>query len=261
MVTQLIIPNKNNKIMKFIYVIYWLLFLLLMTTCSSSNSKYENALIMFENYFSEKELESFKNNSEKTAVFKIKEGKNKSYESFFRHDLAGKEISYFFETKMIDDFDFMSDIMLTCLHRKYNKKKYQLEDLILEKRWEYNDLYYCLKKRKEKAKFLYNSFSLNDTIYIIQPMKGDNAYDLDCPSTFLFNDIEEKLKIAGTILRKEVIHDSLYFVSHIKITSLSRKNFNSLEGKQSLKVGDTIKINLNHALFDYSKHQDFLFSY
>ena len=70
------------------------LLLFLLVSCNKNESEFENALIEFEKYFSKKELDTFKNNREETAYFTIKEGKNKSYELFFRKDYIGIKLQF-----------------------------------------------------------------------------------------------------------------------------------------------------------------------
>lgn len=235
--------------------------LLLLVSCNNNENEFENALIEFEKYFSKKELNSFKKGPEETAYFTIKEGKNKSHELFFREDSIGKKISYFFEKNMIDDYDFMSDIMLICLHRKYHKIEYNLDELINKKKWEYNDSYFCKKKRKEKAVFLYNLLKPDDTLHLIQPIKENHIYDILCPNTFINNSDEELINLSGIVIDKEVVLDSLYFTCRIKLTNLSIEKFYPMDRNESISVGDTMTIYLNDVFIDYSKHRNFMFSY
>lgn len=255
----LIILNNRTKMIKLFLGINLLLFLLI--SCNKNESEFENALNEFEKYFSKKELDTFKNDPEETSYFTIKEGKNKSYESFFRDDSIGKKISYFFKKNRIDDFDFMSDIMLICLHRKYNNKDYQLDELINTKKWEYNDFYYCEKKRKEKAIFLFNNFKKNDTLHLIQPIKKGHIYDILCPNTFINNNDKELITLSGIIVDKEVILDSLYYTCHIKLISSSTENFYPMDRDVLIGVGDTMSVYLNDIFLDFSKHKNFMFSY
>lgn len=255
----LIIQKKTSKILKLFLGIGLLLFLFV--RCSKNNDEFENGLIKFEKYFSKKELDTFKNNQEETAYITIKEGKNKSYESFFRNDSIGKKISYFFQKNRIEDFSFMTDIMLICLHRKYHEKPYKLDELIEEKKWEYNDFYYCEKKRKEKAQYLFNLFKLKDTLHLIQPIKEGHIFDINCPNTFINKNDEELINLSGIIVDKEVILDSLYFTCRIKLINLSIKKFYPMDRNETITVGDTMTVNLNNVFFDYSKHRNFMFSY
>lgn len=252
--------RKSNVFYCFLVII---LFNILTISCNKNENelKFENALTAFEKYFSKADINTFKKNPEKTAIIYIKEGKNKSYESFFRHDSIGKKLSYFFQKNMIDDFDFMSDIMLVCLHRKYNKKPYELDKLIKEKKWEYNDTYYCEKKRKEKAFFLFNLFKINDTLHLIQPIKEGHIYDIDCPNTNINNQDESLIKLSGIVVKKAVILDSLYFTCRIKLINLSTDKFYPMDREETISIGDTMTVNLNKAFFDYSKHNNFMFSY
>lgn len=256
---MLIIQNKKVKIIKLFLGIF-LLFILLVR-CNEDNQEFEDSLIEFEKYFSKNELDSFKKNDEETAYFTIKEGKNKSFESFFVNDSIGKKVSYFFEKNRIDDFDFMTDIMLICLHRKYHEMPYKLDELIEKKKWEYNDSYYCNKKRRQKAIFLFKYFELNDTIHIIQPIKDNHIYDILCPNTFINNHDKELLNLSGIVLNKKVISDSLYYTCRIKIINSSIEKFYPMEGNKTITLGDTITISFNDAFLDYSKHHDFMFSY
>lgn len=235
--------------------------LLLFVSCNKNDNEFEKALIEFEKYFSKKELDSFKRDPEETAYFTIKYGKNKSHESFFREDSIGKKISYFFEKNMIDDYDFMSDIMLICLHRKYHKIPYNLDELIKKKKWEYNDSYYCKKKRKEKAVFLYNLLKPDDTLHLIQPIKENHIYDIDCPNIFINNRDKEFINLSGIIVDKEVVLDSLYFECSIKLINSSIEKFYPMVGNKQITKGDTMTVCLNRIFLDYSKHRNFMFSY
>lgn len=245
--------DRKNKIFLLIFLLFF--------SCNKNNSEFENGLIEFEKYFSKSELDTFRKNHVDTAFLTIKKGKNKSYESFFRDNPIGKKISSFFKKNRIDDFDFMSDILLICLHNKYNNKPYNLEELIEKKKWEYNDSYYCEKKRKEKAKFLYNILNKNDTLYLIQPIKEGHIYDITCPITFLNKEDEELIKLSGSVIDKKVILDSLYFTCRIRLTNSTKRKFYTLEGDKSKTIGDTITVYLNDAFLDYSKHRNFMFSY
>jgi hypothetical protein len=255
----LIILKNRSKIIRLFLGINLLLFLLV--SCDKNESEFENALIEFEKYFSKKELDAFKNDPEETAFFTIKDGKNKSFESFFRDNSIGKKIAFFFEKNMIDDYNFMSDVMLICLHRKYHKIPYNLDKLIKKKKWEYNDSYYCKKKRSEKALFLFKLFKQNDTLHLIQPIKEGHIYDINCPNTFINKNDEELINLSGIVVSKKVILDSLYFTCQIKLTSLSIEKFYPMDRDETITVGDTMTIYLNNVYFDYSKHRNFMFSY
>ena len=77
--------KKRNKLPKLFLGICLLFFLSVRCNKNKSDQEFENGLVEFEKYFSKKELNTFKNDYEGTAFITIKDGKNKSYESFFRH--------------------------------------------------------------------------------------------------------------------------------------------------------------------------------
>jgi hypothetical protein len=217
--------------------------LFFLTSCKSQITLPKNldeAVLYFQQKWTKKELDKFKNKSEKDAVTELHFGTGQWIRNSWIYDNRDTALTNYFHSLGVFHPDDISSIILTSLHRTINKK-----DIELNKQVEHYQAYWkpivdCEKKQKADAVLNYNKFKIGDSISIFMPVDtsdgSHNAVLYDCPTTEWNFDTAKDLLVKGTITKKYFINDTANVFFTVHITYMNRKDTPIL--MTEVKTGD-----------------------
>ncbi len=198
-----------------------------------------NVLDNIEKSWTKEQLKSFAEKPDSIAINDAYFG----YGLYFRNtELRNSNdstlIKYFYSLGVYNE-DYMSGIVLGCLHSKLNNKPINLEKRISKLRDIISKQENLDKKNTIRALKYYNKFNIGDTVIVRMPIsRNNNATQYSNPedSKWVHNDSLDLL-IKGII--KSKVKDSIDMSFKLKVLSMNRENVKVL--MRSVKVGDIIK--------------------
>lgn len=217
--------------------------LLILTSCKTQVKLPKNldeAVLYFQQQWTQAELDNFKKKPEREAVIGLHRGTGMWIRNNWVYGDRDTTLRNYFKKLGIYAPDDISSIILTSLHRTLNKK-----DIELDKQVEFYKAYWqqiidCNQKRKENAVFNYNKFKVGDNITLYMPVDTAdnyrNAVLYDCPTTEWTFDEGKDLIIKGTITKKYFINDTANVFFSVRVIYMNRKDTDILMTKT--KLGD-----------------------
>ena len=199
------------------------------TNCNSQTTLPKNldeAISYFQQHWTKKELNSFKNKSENNAVTELHFSTGMWIRNNWIRGTLDSAMTNYFHSLGIYSPDDISSIILTSLHRKLNKKSIDLDKQIKEYKAYWKPIIDCEKKTKATAVSSYNTFKVSDKISIYMPVDNSdgsrNAVMYACPNIEWTFNPKKDLLIKGQILKKYFINDSSNVFFTVKILSMNR---------------------------------------
>lgn len=217
--------------------------LLILTSCKAQidlPKDLDEAVLYFQQHWTQAELDSFKNKPEKDAVIELHRGTGMWIRNNWVYGDRDTALRNYFKDLGVYAPDDISSIILTSLHRTLNKR-----DVELQKQVEFYKAYWqpiidCNKKQKAQAIANYNKFKVGDNITIYMPVDTAdnyrNAVLYDCPTIEWTFDEGKDLILKGTIIKKYFLNDTANVFLTVRVTYMNRKDTEILMTKT--KVGD-----------------------
>ncbi len=215
----------------------------MLTSCKAQIKLPKNldeAILYFQQQWTQEELDDFKSKSEEDAVSELHLGTGMWIRNnWVRSDNDTALRSYF---KSLDIYapDDISSIILTSLHRTLNKKEIKLKEQIAVYKAYWQRIRNCKEKMKTQATANYKKFKVDDTITIYMPVDtadgSCNAVIYNCPTAEWTFDKGKDLILKGTITNKYFINDSSNVFFTVRVTYVNRNNIPVL--MDQIKTGD-----------------------
>lgn len=200
----------------------------------------DEAILYFQQHWTKKELDSFKNKSENTAITDLHFGTGMWIRNNWVRGNRDTALTKYFHSLGIYSPDDISSIILTSLHRKLNKKSINLDKQIEGYKAYWKPIIDCEEKMKATAVSSYNKFKVGDKISIYMPVDNAdgsrNAVIYNCPNIVWTFNVKRDLHIKGQIVNKYFINDSSNVFFTVKINSMNRTDTQIL--MTDVKVGD-----------------------
>jgi hypothetical protein len=205
--------------------------LFLLTRCQSQITLPKNvdeAILYFQQKWTNAELNSFKNKSEKDAVTDLHFGTGQWIRNSWVYGNRDTALTNYFHSLGVYHPDDISAIILTSLHRSLNKKDIELNLQIEHHKAYWKVITECKEKQKAIAVSNYSKFIIGDTILIRMPVAFEdnvrNAFMYDCPTTdWTFNENKDLL-LRGIITNKHFINNKSNVFFTIRIIYMNRKD-------------------------------------
>ena len=225
-------------------------FIFVLSSCKSQIIIPKNlteAVQYFEQNWSEKELNNFKNKKESEAVIEL----HFEIGLWIRNNWIRSDkdtiLRTYFNGLEIYAPDDISSIILTSLHRTLNKKQIELKKQIETYKEYWKPIIDCEKKQKSQALSNYNKFKLGDKVKIFMPVDTSNgsrnAVIYNCPNNEWTFDNSKDLVVIGTITKKYFINSTTNVFFTIQINNLNRKDIEILMTK--VEIGNEIDFSLS----------------
>lgn len=216
--------------------------LLILTSCKAQIKLPKNldeAVLYFQQQWTPKELDNFKNKPEKDAVTELHFGTGMWIRNNWIHGDRDTALRNYFKAMGIYAPDDISSIILTSLHRTLNRKDIELEKQVETYKAYWQPIIGCNEKQKSQAVSNYNKFKLGDSITIYMPVDtadgSRNAVLYDCPDTEWTFDKGKDLILKGTITKKYFINDIANVFFTVRVTYMNRKDTPVL--MEQVKIG------------------------
>jgi hypothetical protein len=223
--------------------------LLILTSCKAQIKLPKNldeAVLYFQQQWTQAELDSFKNKPERNAVIELHRGTGMWIRNTWVYGDRDTALRNYFKALGIYAPDDISSIILTSLHRTLNKKDIELDKQVEAYKAYWQPIIDCNETQKAHAVSNYNKFKIGDNITIYMPVDTAdnyrNAVLYDCPTTVWNFDEGKDLILKGTIIRKYFINDTANVFFNVRVTYLNREDTEILMTKT--KVGDKKDLSL-----------------
>ena len=178
--------------------------------------------------------------------------------NLLRHNPKSDSIVKFFNDLEISHFDYMSGIILTSYHRHLNEKDINLKEQVNGIIEMLKPTVDCQNRRKKKAKELYNSFKVIDTISVQMPVStfsnNKSVISYNCPNDSWHFDNAKDLLIDGIITEKYIRKDSfsdnpneIYEEYNFKLKILKMNNPDIHYFTTEVTTGDEIELPLDYS--------------
>lgn len=217
--------------------------------CKNKNAPLYKAIEDIEKSWTEEEKNSFKNMDIFDAQAKI----YFNYALYYRNNVLRNSkdsslVNYFHELEVYD-YEYMSGIVFTSLHRKLNGKPIDLEEQLKLIFGELDSKKIKENKNTKRALKYYKHYNEKDTITVRMPVYKNTAsrdmYPED--SNWIHNDSLDLL-LRGVIIHKYELIDTLEIVLEMKVLSMNRNDIDVLMEK--LHIGDTLEVDLKHDIIE-----------
>jgi hypothetical protein len=143
--------------------------------------------------------------------------------------------------------DDMSDIILTCLHRKLNDKPFELEKQVEVCKAYWTPVRECEAKAKETAQDNYDKFNIGDSIILfmyVEKLVGRNGILVECPDNDWGFDYKKDLMVQGTVSEKYLLYGDPQF--KVQISHMNFEDTRILYKR--VKPGDVAEFPLKYLL-------------
>ncbi|MEZ5034737.1 MAG: DUF6794 domain-containing protein [Chitinophagaceae bacterium] len=217
--------------------------LLILTGCKAQIKLPKNldeAVLYFQQQWTQTQLDNFKNKPEKDAVTELHFGTGMWIRNNWVHGDRDTALRNYFKALGIYAPDDISSIILTSLHRTLNKKDIELEKQVAIYKAYWQPIIDCNEKRKAQAVSNYNKFKVGDNVTIYMPVDtsdgSHNAVLYDCPTIEWTFDKGKDLILKGTVTNKYFINDTANVFFTVHVTYMNRKDTPILMEK--VKTGD-----------------------
>lgn len=206
----------------------------------------DEALIYFQQQWTQAELDNFKNKPEREAVIELHRGTGMWIRNKWVHGDRDTALRNYFKELSIYAPDDISSIILTSLHRTLNKKDIQLDQQVEAYKAYWKPIIDCNEKQKAQAVSNYNKFKTGDTVTIYMPVDTDGGYKnavlYDCPDIEWTFDKSKDLILKGTITKKYFINDTANVFFTVRVTYMNSKDTPVL--MEQVKIGDNKSFSL-----------------
>ncbi len=217
--------------------------LFFLTSCKSQirlPKNLDEAVLYFQQKWTGKELDKFKNMSEKEALIEIHFGTGQWIRNNWVYGNRDTVLRNYFHSLGVFHPDDISAIILISLHRTLNKNDIELSKQIEHYQAYWKPIIDCEKKQISDAVLNYNKFRIGDSISIYMPVDSSdgsgNAVLYDCPTTEWNFDTDKDLLVKGIITNKYFINDTANVFFTVHITYMNRKDTPIL--MTEVKTGD-----------------------
>lgn len=178
----------------------------------------DEAVMYFEKKWSKKEKEVYKNLPEDKAI----DEKDFPVGVWIRNEWVrfpkDTTLRYLFNTMGITHADDISDIILTCLHRKLNNEPFDIEGQVKKCKDYWTPVRECEAKVKEVALDNYDKFDAGDSITIflfVEKLVGRNGVLIECPDNEWSFDYKKDLIVKGIVTEKYLLYGDPQFKVNI----------------------------------------------
>ena len=200
----------------------------------------DEAVLYFQQTWTNSQLDSFKMKDERTAIADIHFGAGTWLRNNWIRGERNTAFVNYFHSLDIYAPDDISSVVFTSLHRTLNNKAIELDNQIELYKEYYKEISDCDTEKIVDAISIYNKFKTGDNISILMPVDVSdnyrNAFLYDCPTTEWTFDTKKDLLIKGTIVNKYFINDTANVFFTVQIESLSNAKTEIL--MTPVKVGD-----------------------
>lgn len=217
--------------------------LFVLTSCKSQITLPKNldeAVLYFQQKWTKKELDKFKNKPEKDAVTELHFGTGQWIRNSWVYGNRDTALTNYFHSIGVFHPDDISSIILTSLHRTLNKKDIELKKQVEHYKSYWKPIIDCEEKQKADAVLNYNKFKIGDSISIYMPVDtsdgSHNAVIYNCPTIEWTFDAAKDLLVKGTITNKYFLNDTANVFFTVHITSMNRNDTPIL--MTEVKTGD-----------------------
>lgn len=210
----------------------------------------DDAIAYFKEAWSEEELQSFKNKPEKEAVGKLHHSVGRWIRNNWLRNSADSSLVKFFYSVGVYEYDEMSSIVLSSLHRSLNNKTIDLFRQLPHLDEPCFKIVECSDMRLKAALLNFKTFNVGDQVRIfmyVSLSEGEkNAVINDCPDEEWDFVPERDLLIEGIIVDKlDLRNDPFFkepFLLKVQLLSVNQKDVRVLN--EVIQTGDTIKLPL-----------------
>jgi hypothetical protein len=230
--------------MKLLIVLLALLNAITIYSCKSKEDlpgNLEEAIDHFERTWSQSEIDSFRNTSEKDVILDLHSGTGHWIRNTWIYGKRDTALTNYFSSLGIYHPDDISSIILTSLHRKLNNKDINLKEQVERCQNYWQLILECEEKLKVDAMATYNKWNKGDALTIFMPVDTSNgsrnAFLYNCPSIEWQFDPNKDLVIKGILFDKYFINDSSNVFFTVYIKGITPKEIPIL--MRNTKVGDT----------------------
>jgi hypothetical protein len=200
----------------------------------------DEAILYFQQQWSQAKLDSFKNKPERDAVLKLHWGTGMWIRNHWVYGERDTSIRSYFNELGIYAPDDISSIILTSLHRTLNKKDIQLDQQVETYKAYWKPIIDCNEKQKAQAVSNYNKLKTGDTVTIYMSVDtadgSRNAVLYDCPTTEWTFDKGKDLILKGIITKKYFMNDTANVFVTVRVTYMNRKDTPVL--MKQVKIGN-----------------------